>query len=504
MNILLGRDDNNPQAELTLNDAARALGSYIIGTTGTGKTSFLKSLILQDIGAGQGVCVLDPHGDLIEDILLCVPPHRVKDVLLFNPADLEHPFGLNLFACNRDDPRERDRVTSTVLDTLYKLFSDSWGPRMEDLLRHSVQTLLYEPESTFLELLLILTDPVKRGELRQRACEQDQVLRHFWEQQFPESYWDDHTGAWKNPKAQTELVGSSLNKIGRFLVNPLIRHIIAQPHNTINFREAMDNHKVILINLSKGDIGPDNSSFLGSVLVNQLLLAALSRRNVPPKERQPFFLYCDEYQNFATQSFPELQSEGRKYRIITNVAHQYRRQLDEQNLGSTLNVANLFVFRVSGVDALEMARQFDNTPEAVPDRFEALHGQVDDGLFARYRTLGTDEPLYTSIPGNPTPYSDVHLEMANLLTTLPQYQAIIRILGEDNQLHQYRLNTQEFPCTENPAIAEAIKAQSRALAKSVKEVQDDIAHRMEGSVRVAPRAPNFTHAEEIDDEFDNK
>lgn len=500
MSISLGNDANHDNAPLTLTDEVRTLGSYIIGTTGTGKTSFLKTLILQDIMAGHGVCVLDPHGDLTEDLLLCIPPRRFKDVVLFNPADLDYPFGLNLFACNREDPRERDRVTSTIMDTLYKLFAESWGPRMEDLLRHSIQTLLYEPDSTFLELLLLLTDPVKRLELRQQACQTDLVLRHFWEQQFPESFWDKKTSAWKNPKDQTELISSSLNKIGRFLVNPVIRHIIAQPTNTIDFREAMDNGKIILVNLSKGDLGPDNSSFLGSVLANQLLLAALSRRDMPLKQRRPFYLYVDEYQNFATRTFPELQSEARKYRIVTTVAHQYRGQLDEQNLGSTLNVANLFVFRVSGIDALEMARQFDNTPEDVPDRFEPLHGQVKDGLFARYRTLGSAESLYASVPGDPTSYSDVHLETANLLTMLPQHQAIIRILEEDQQLHQYRLNTREFPCQERPAVAEAIRQRSRALARPVKEVQDAIARRMEHSVRVAPRTPTMAHAEEIDNE----
>jgi hypothetical protein len=498
MSIFLGTDDNNNHARLTLSDKARALGSYIIGTTGTGKTSFLKSLILQDIAVGHGVCVLDPHGDLIEDILLCIPPRRVNDVILFDPADLEHPFGLNLFECNRNDPRERDRVTSTLMDTLYKLFSDSWGPRMEDLLRHSIQTLLYEPETTFLDLLLLLTEPEIRPKLKQRACEEDLILRNFWEQQFHESYRDKNTGKWKNPDAQTDHVGSSLNKIGRFLVNPVIRHIIAQARSTINFREAMDSSKVILINLSKGDIGADNSSFFGSVLVNQLLLAALSRRDMPLKERRPFYLFVDEYQNFATRTFPELQSEGRKFKIVTTVAHQYRQQLDELNMGSTLNVANLFVLRVSGVDSLEMARQFDNTPNDAPDRFEPLHSQVENGLFARYRTLGSNEPLYTSAPGDPMPYSNVHLETANLLTTLPQYQAIVRILGNDHQLHQYRLNTQEFPGKENVAVAEAIKVNSRRLGKSLKEVKEAIARRMQGSVRVAPRSPTLDHSENLD------
>jgi hypothetical protein len=485
MSIFLGTDKNTEKTPLHLNQAARWLGTYVIGTTGTGKSTFLKSAILQDILAGEGVCVLDPHGDLIEDILLHVPAERVDDVILLDPADIAYPFGLNIFACNRDDPRERDLVTSTVMDTLYKLFYMSWGPRMEDLLRHSIQTLLYLPDSTFLELLLLLTDFERRQSLIRPACEADPILKHYWEQQFPDSYWEH--GKLKAPREQTELIGSSLNKIGRFLVNPVIRNIIAQPENSVSLRRVMDEGKVLLVNLSKGDIGADNSAFLGSVLVNQLLIAALSRRSLPVEQRRPFYLYVDEYQNFATESFPQLQSEARKFAITTTVAHQYRDQLDDSNKGSTLNVANLIVFRVSGKDALELSGQFDNTPYEHPPHYQPILSPVEGNLFAQVQTAGSGTTLYREIPGLREPYSDTHLETANLLTLLPQHQAIIRILNtEVGELQQFRLATQPFGGIPDPTIAVVIRENSRALARPLNLVEPDIRRRMTINTPLAP------------------
>lgn len=487
MNILLGIDVNAEEpTKVFLTPQARYLGTYVIGTTGTGKTTFLKSLILQDIQAGEGVCVLDPHGDLIEDLLACMPNERVRDTILFDPADIEYPLGLNIFTCDRSDPRQRDLVTSTVMDTLYKLFYMSWGPRMEDLLRHSIQTLLYEPNTTFLELLMILTDYERRQTLRQAACAIDPVLRHFWEQQFPESRHDQY-GRLVAPKEQTELIGSSLNKIGRFLVNPVVRNIIAQPTSSFNLRSVMDEGKVLLVNLSKGSIGADNSSFLGSVLVNQLLLAALSRRDVPPANRRPFYLYVDEYQNFATESFPQLQSEARKFAIVTTVAHQYRDQLDESNRGSTLNVANLMVFRVSGKDAVELAGQFDNTPYEHPAHYQPVLAGLDNNLFVPMQTAGSNTPLYRELPGMRETYSDTHLETANILATLPQHQAIMRVMdSQSRELKQYRVQALPVSCSPNEQKAAHIREQSRRLTRPLSEVTPDIQRRMSSATPLTP------------------
>lgn len=486
--ILLGQDANRDLSAVHLSDYARSLGTYVIGTTGTGKSTFLRSLILQDVFAGKGVCVLDPHGDLVDEVLPFIPSNRVNDVILFDPADIAYPLGLNLFACDRSDPRQRDLVTSSLIDTFYKLFYTSWGPRMEDLLRHSIQTLLYVPDSTFLELLLLLTNHEQRKRLSQPGSEVDPILKHYWQQQFPESYEDPkQPGKWRIPDEQLELVSSSLNKIGRFLVNPVIRNIIAQAESALNFRAIMDEGKVLLINLSKGDIGADNSSFLGSVIVNQLLLAALTRRELPPNQRRPFYLYVDEYQNFATESFPQLQSEARKFKITTTVAHQYRDQLDDSNRGSTLNVANLIVFRVSGKDALELAGQFDNTPQELPPHYQPIYADIGQGVSVPIQTSGSQTGLFREIPGLHEPYSDAHLETANLLTMLPQHQAIIRILNErSKELAQYRVNTQPFDCPLTNHT-EHIRRASRQLGRSVEEVEKSIKARLTSSVEYLPR-----------------
>lgn len=498
--FLLGHDANSEGAAVALTSYARTLGTYVIGTTGTGKSTFLKSLILQDIFADKGVCVLDPHGDLIDDILACVPESRVKDVILFDPSDIAYPLGLNLFACDRSDPRQRDLVTSTLIDTLYKLFYESWGPRMEDLLRHSIQTLLYVPDSTFLELLLLLTNHEHRKRLQKVGSNTDPILKHYWEQQFPESFEDPRiAGKWRIPPEQIELVSSSLNKIGRFLVNPIIRNIIAQPESSVNFRQIMDEGKVLLVNLSKGDIGSDNSSFLGSVLVNQLLLAALTRRELPVEQRHPFYLYVDEYQNFATESFPQLQSEARKFKIVTTVAHQYRDQLDESNKGSTLNMANLIAFRVSGKDALELAGQFDNTPRELPSHYQPIYSDLGQGVSVPMQTGGSNTGLFREIPGLREPYSDTHLETANLLAMLPQHQAIVRILdNQRKELQQYRIDAKLFNAPPTP-FTEHIRQQSRSLGQSVKEVEDSIKARLESSVEYLPRISDIPSALEFEE-----
>jgi hypothetical protein len=232
--------------EVYLSDSARKQGTYIIGTTGTGKSTLLLNMIYQDIMRGDGLCVLDPHGDFTEDILARIPVERLDDVILFDPTDTDYPLGLNLFECNRDDPRERDLVVSTVIDTLYRLFEFSWGPRMEDLLRHSILSLLLHNEpTTLIHLMLLLTNYEHRQRLTKRAKELDPILRSYWEDQFPESTMTS-SGGYKKPREQIELVGSSLNKIGRFIANPIIRHIVGQEESSFSLSEIMNNGKILL------------------------------------------------------------------------------------------------------------------------------------------------------------------------------------------------------------------------------------------------------------------
>jgi hypothetical protein len=241
---LVGTDTKtgNPVA---LSPAARRQGTYVLGINGTGKSNLLLDIALQDIEAGDGLCLMDPHGDLVEAVLGRMPAHRVDDVILFDPSDIDYPFGLNMFECaDTSNPRLVDRVCSEVVLTFKKLFEDFWGPRMEDLIRHTVLTLMATPECTMLDMLPLLTDAERRAQYVARVT--DPVLCHYWEQAFPD-----------NKKTQGEWVSSTLNKIGRFLTNPVIRNIVSQPKSSFDFRQLMDEGKVLLVNLSKGKLGED-------------------------------------------------------------------------------------------------------------------------------------------------------------------------------------------------------------------------------------------------------
>jgi hypothetical protein len=443
--VSLGTDTRcgNPVA---LSPAGRRQGTYVLGINGTGKSNLLLDIALQDIVAGDGLCLMDPHGDLIEAVLGRIPASRVNDVILFDPSDIDYPFGLNMFECSdTSNPRLVDRVCSEVVLTFKKLFEDFWGPRMEDLIRHTVLTLMATPDCTMLDMLPLLTDSERRNQYVARAT--DPVLRHYWEQAFPE-----------NKKTQGEWVSSTLNKIGRFLTNPVIRNIVAQPKSSFDFRQLMDEGKVLLVNLSKGKLGEDNSSLLGSVLVGKILIAALSRAEIEQTNRRQFHLIVDEYHSFATDSFPTLQSEARKFAIDTIVAHQYRDQLDVLNKGSTLNVGNFITFRITGKDARELAMQFDNTPPEGEPRLESIPFRT--GREGIYRTAG-DKVV---APGNSRGYGDVERETANYLTNTPNYQAYCKFI-EDGQLAEYHITTRRIDSPADPSLSATIRDASRKLAQ---------------------------------------
>lgn len=471
---VLGVDINTGEV-VELTPQARRQGVYVIGTTGTGKTTLLQSIAYQDMcdPSRPGLCVLDPHGDFVDDLLACVPKHRWDDVTLFAPGDpdqVERPLGLNLLECDRNDPKQVYRVTSTVVETLRKLFSYSWGPRMEDLLRHSILTLMETPGTTLLDLLLLLASPDHR--VRYTAELTDPVLRHFWEVQF----------AAYDKRSLVEVVGSSLNKIGRFLANPLIRNVVAQSRSAFDMRTIMDEGRILLVNLSKGDLGEENSHLLGAILVNLVLIAALQRREISPTRRRPFHLIVDEFQNFATESFATLQSEARKYAIDVIVAHQYRDQLDELTKGSTLNVANLIVMRVSGKDSHELASQFDNTPPPPERKMEPLYQRygLSDAGEPLYITFFSPEGVGTLFREVELPrrlYSDVEAETANRLTVMGNYQAVCRLVSE-GKLVERTIRTLIPQGVRDPAAAEYIRQRSLALGKDQGEVKAEIETRM--------------------------
>ncbi len=322
---------------------------YIIGKTGTGKSEFLKQSIMQDIKNGEGLAVIDPHGDLIEDILQLMPPERAEDVILFDPSDLEQPLGFNMLEAQNE--QQRHLVVTSVIGLMYKLFDPNKtgiiGPRFEHAVRNAMLTCMYQPGATFMEVVRALTDPAFVQELLPRV--EDPVIRRYWTDQIAQTS-DFH---------KSEVLDYIVSKFGRFVTNKMIRNIIGQSESAFNFREAMDTKKILLINLSKGKIGEENSSFLGLVLVPKILVAAMSRQDIPMDQRQDFFLYVDEFQNFATPDFAQILSEARKYRLNLIVANQFVGQMEEEVKNAIFgNVGTIATFRVGVTDANYLQHEF--------------------------------------------------------------------------------------------------------------------------------------------------
>ena len=453
--------DIETKSPVELSPDNRRQGTYIAGVNGTGKTILLMNTALSDAEAGDGLCFLDPHGDAVEALLALMPEHRKKDVIYFNPADIDYPFGLNLFECpDISDPRLVDLVCSEIVGTFKKLYEASWGPRLEDILRHAILVVLYNPGSTLLDLHLVLSSQIYRLKMLEKV--KDPIITQYWEKIFP-----------KTAKEQQEWLASSFNKIGRFLVNSLVRNIVGQPKSSFNIKDIMNQGKILLVNLAKGKIGEDNSSLLGSVLVGKILIAALSRAEIDQENRKQFHLIVDEYHSFATESFPTLQSEARKFAIDTLVAHQYRDQLDYLNKGSTLNVGNFIFFRLTGKDSLELAVQFDNTPP-VPDLEPQpmLYPTSQNGV---YRT--GDRREFVMAKGKPRLYSDVAQEMANRLSNLPNYECWCKLV-KGGRLVEHYIATEPITKSKNPKMAKEIIELSRKLARSREEVENDIKTKM--------------------------
>ena len=464
--------DKETKSPVELSPDNRRQGTYVTGVNGTGKTILLMNTALSDAENGDGLCFLDPHGDAVEALLALMPEHRKKDVIYFNPADIDYPFGLNLFECQDiNDPRLVDLVCSEIIGTFKKLYEASWGPRLEDILRHAILVVLYNPGSTLLDLHLVLSS--KEYRLKMLENVKDPIITQYWEKIFPKT----------NKEAQ-EWLASSFNKIGRFLVNALVRNIVGQPQSSFSIRDIMNQGKILLVNLAKGKIGEDNSSLLGSVLVGKILIAALSRAEIDQENRRQFHLIVDEFHSFATESFPTLQSEARKFAIDTMVAHQYRDQLDYLNKGSTLNVGNFIFFRITGIDSLELAIQFDNTPP-VPDLEPQpmLYNTSQNGVYR----VG-DRREFVMAKGKPRMYSDVANEMANRLSNLPNYECWCKLI-KDGRLVEHYIATEPITINKNPEMAQEIIKLSRNLARSRKEVENDIKTKMSNAeVSTKPEA----------------
>jgi len=322
---------------------------YIIGKTGVGKSVLLQDMAIQDIKAGHGVCVIDPHGDLIDNIVKYIPASRAEDVIYFDPSDTDRPMGLNLLEAHTED--EKHFITTAIINLMYKLYDPQRtgiiGPRFEHAVRNAMLTVMCEPGSTFVEVVRILSDPKYVQELLPKV--QDPIVRRYWTDQIAQTS-DFH---------KSEVLDYIVSKFGRFVTNRTIRNIIGQSKSAFDFRHVMDEGKILLINLSKGKLGEENSSFLGLVMIPKILVAAMSRQEIPEEKRRDFFLYVDEFQNFATPDFATILSEARKYRLNLTVANQFIGQMDEEVKNAVFgNVGSLISFRVGVTDASYLQREY--------------------------------------------------------------------------------------------------------------------------------------------------
>lgn len=319
---------------------------YIVGKSGSGKSKLIELLVSNDIRAGHGVGVVDPHGDLVDEILRLIPPERVNDVVIFDPSDLAYPPAFNPL---EQVPEElKMRVTIGFIEIFKKLFGTNWSPRLEHVLRYTTLALLDTPGTTVLSILKMLTDKNYRQMIVRGI--RDNVVKNFWVNEF--AGWSE--------KFDNEAITPLLNKVGQFVATNMIRNIVGQPQNLIDFREIMDHRKILLMKISKGILGEENASLLGAIVVTKIYQAAMSRADTPEHKRIDFYCYVDEFHNFTTETFDEILSEARKYRLNLTIANQFLGQLDEGTRKTVFgNVGSIVSFRVGGEDSDILASEFN-------------------------------------------------------------------------------------------------------------------------------------------------
>ncbi|MDA9475275.1 hypothetical protein XI03_12390 [Bradyrhizobium sp. CCBAU 65884] len=338
-------DYRNDNCTFGMKDEDRFSHIYIIGKTGTGKSTLIETMALQDIERGCGIALIDPHGDLVERIAAQVSPRRTSDVIYLNACDPSQPYGYNPLRHVRED--RIALAASGFIEVFKKMWPDAWGVRMEHILRNVLMALLEQPHATMHDMLRILSDRKFRAEIARHL--KNETVRTFFIKEFERfsfGYRADSTAPIQN-------------KVGAFLSDPILNRLLTAPEHDLHVRQIMDERKVLLVNLAKGQIGEDSSSLLGGLLVTTLGLAAFSRADLPEYERRPFFVYVDEFQNFTTLAMANMFSELRKYRVGFTVAHQYLHQLEPEVRHAVLgNAGTIISFRVGSEDAPYLAREF--------------------------------------------------------------------------------------------------------------------------------------------------
>ena len=395
---------------------------YMVGQTGTGKTTMFLNMIVQDIRAGHGVGVIDPHGDLIEDVLLMVPPERQEDVILFDPRDSERPLGFNILEVSGD--AQKDLVVNEVVQILQKLAArlnpESIGPMFEHYLRNALLALVEDPEATLIDVPRMFVDDKFRQAVLARNS--NPTVKQFWEQEFAQS---------QKGQMSADMLSYVISKLGRFVSNKAMRNMIGQAKSSFDVRKVMDEKKILLCNLSKGSLGDINSDLLGFVLVSKMQIAALSRANVAESERPDFYLYLDEFQNFTTDSIVTILSEARKYKLNLNLTHQFVQQLEDNIREAVLgNVGTMVSYRVGVEDTEILAKQF--------------------------------EPVFTEYD----------------LVNLQKFTAVVRLLVEGTPQRSFSLRVPAPPSGGDPDIREAIRRLSREkYGRPVDQVEEQILQR---------------------------
>ncbi|HPS21533.1 MAG TPA: type IV secretion system DNA-binding domain-containing protein [Candidatus Paceibacterota bacterium] len=366
---------------------------YILGKSGTGKSVFMFNMIIQNIKNGDGVCLVDPHGENVEAVLSAIPPERVKDVVYFNPADPDYHIGFNVLEIA--DPKYKHLVASGLMGIFTKIWANAWSARMEYILNNAILALLDTPGTTMLGIPRLLVDKDYRQKIISNL--KDPVIKSFWVHEYE---------AWQD-KFRNEAIAPIQNKVGQFLSSSIIRNVVGQSKSTINIFDLMNEKKIFLVNVSKGRIGEDNSALLGGMIITKIQLAAMERVRIPEDERKDFYLYVDEFQNFVTDSFASILSEARKYRLNLTVAHQYTAQLVSDKSSAVRdavfgNVGTMVVFRCGAEDADFLEKEFD--PEFTPQDIVALPNYkiylklMIDGITSRPFSAKTLPPM---AEGNP-------------------------------------------------------------------------------------------------------
>ncbi|MDD5431039.1 MAG: type IV secretion system DNA-binding domain-containing protein [Candidatus Pacebacteria bacterium] len=436
---------------------------YVVGKTGMGKTTLLENLIIADMQAGRGVGVVDPHGELAEKILDFVPEDRVNDVVYFNPSDMEFPIAFN--PLEQIGTEYRHLIASGIMAVFKKIWPDVWSARMEYILNNSLLALLEYPGSTLLGIMRILSDKEYRRIVVDNL--KDPVVKSFWVNEF----------AKYTQRLESEATAAIQNKVGQFVTNPLIRNILGQPHSSIDMRKIMDEKKILIVNLSKGRIGEDNSALLGAMIITKLQLAAMSRIDLPEKDRTDFHLYVDEFQNFATDSFATILSEARKYRLDLILAHQYIGQLIDQ--GNTRvrdaifgNVGTMISFRVGAEDAEFLEKEFE--PDFMINDFVNLPKYnyyiklMIDGVSSRPFSASTIPPF----PKPKETFKDMLIEVSRKNYGTPQKDVERQIanewVGQGSRVMDDKMMRQD-----EQSLAKALPPRENKPSGSVVEQQEE-------------------------------